>query len=40
MIGRDSDEDLNACGLAPWIAGVVLAAILIGAMFGFAASIR
>jgi len=40
MIGRDSKEDLNAYGLTPWIAGVVLAAVLIGVMFGFAQSIQ
>ncbi|MGF1631066.1 MAG: hypothetical protein ACFCUT_16460 [Kiloniellaceae bacterium] len=36
MIGRDSKADLNAYGLWPWIAGVVLAAVLIGVMFALA----
>jgi tetrahydromethanopterin S-methyltransferase subunit F len=36
MIGRDSKADLNAYGPWPWIAGVVLAAVLIGVMFALA----
>lgn len=36
MIGRDSSEDVNGYGYWPWIAGVVLAAILFALMFGFA----
>jgi len=39
MIGRDSKEDLNAYGLAPWIFGIVIAALIFGVMFGFAQSI-
>jgi len=39
MIGRDSKQDLDAYGLKPWIAGLVIAAVLIGVMFGFAQSI-
>ncbi len=39
MIGRDSREDIDAYGILPWIGGVVLAAVLIGLMFGYAASI-
>jgi hypothetical protein len=33
MIGRDSKEDLEAYGIWPWIAGLVLAGILIFTMF-------
>ncbi len=36
MIGRDSREDLDRYGLAPWIGGVVLAVALIFLMFEFA----
>jgi tetrahydromethanopterin S-methyltransferase subunit F len=36
MIGRDSKQDLNAYGLWPWIAGLLLAALLIGTMFALA----
>ncbi|MGD1877747.1 MAG: hypothetical protein ACFB13_09630 [Kiloniellaceae bacterium] len=36
MIGRDSKADLDAYGLWPWIAGIVLAAGLISLMFALA----
>lgn len=39
MIGKDSDEDINKYGKAPWIFGLVLAAAAIGFMFLLADSI-
>ena len=39
MMGRNSREDMDAYGLAPWIGGLVLAAVLIWVMFQFAAPI-
>jgi len=39
MIGRDSQEDRNAYGAWPWVGGLVFAAVLIGVLFKFAASI-
>lgn len=36
MIGRDSQKDIMAYGWTAWIAGLLLAAILIGLMFGLA----
>ncbi|MEQ9607943.1 MAG: hypothetical protein RLN99_09780 [Kiloniellaceae bacterium] len=36
MIGRDSKADMDAYGLWPWAAGVLLAALLIGVMFALA----
>lgn len=39
MIGRDTKEDLNAYGVWPWLAGVGLAAAVIGLMFVLAAPI-
>lgn len=39
MIGRDSDEDINGYGFWPWLFGLVMAAAVIGMMYGFAAPI-
>lgn len=36
MIGRDSKADLDAYGLWPWGAGILVAAMLIGLMFALA----
>jgi hypothetical protein len=36
MIGRDTQSDIMAYGLTGWLAGLVLAAILIGLTFGLA----
>ena len=36
MIGRDSKADMNAYGFWPWLAGVLLAAVLFGVMFALA----
>ncbi|MBX2855626.1 MAG: dihydroxy-acid dehydratase [Rhodobacteraceae bacterium] len=36
MIGRDSREDMDGYGVWPWIAGVLLGALLIWLMFQFA----
>jgi hypothetical protein len=36
MIGRDSKADMDAYGLWPWAAGVLVAAVLVGAMFALA----
>jgi hypothetical protein len=39
MIGRDSHEDINGYGIWPWLFGLVMAAVIIGLMFGLAAPI-
>lgn len=39
MIGRDSREDIDGYGPWPWIMGVVLAATIVGLMFGLASPI-
>ncbi|WP_116599204.1 dihydroxy-acid dehydratase [Primorskyibacter marinus] len=39
MIGRDTREDIDGYGKWPWIAGVVLAAVLIWVLFTFATPI-
>ena len=39
MIGRDTRDDMDGYGIWPWIAGVVLAVVLIWLMFAFAAPI-
>lgn len=39
MIGRDSTQDVDGYGKWPWVLGLVLAAVLIGLMFGLAAPI-
>ncbi|MEZ5589678.1 MAG: dihydroxy-acid dehydratase [Gammaproteobacteria bacterium] len=36
MLGRNSQQELNAYGPWPWLAGYVLAAVLAGVMFGLA----
>ncbi|MCA0872766.1 dihydroxy-acid dehydratase [Seohaeicola saemankumensis] len=36
MIGRDTDDDINGYGYAPWILGVFLAAVIIFLMFTYA----
>jgi tetrahydromethanopterin S-methyltransferase subunit F len=36
MIGRDSKADMDAYGLWPWAAGVLVAAVLVGVMFALA----
>jgi tetrahydromethanopterin S-methyltransferase subunit F len=36
MIGRDSKADMDAYGLWSWAAGVLVAAVLVGAMFALA----
>ncbi len=36
MIGRDSREDMDSYGIWPWVGGLVLAAVIIGLMFGLA----
>lgn len=39
MIGRDSSEDIDGYGKWPWVLGLVLAGVIIGIMFGLAATI-
>lgn len=39
MIGRDTREDMDGYGVWPWVAGVLVAVLLIGLMFVFAAPI-
>lgn len=36
MIGRDGDEDIMAYGFRAWFAGILLAALILGLLFGFA----
>ncbi len=36
MIGRDTQSDIMAYGWTAWLAGLALAAILIGLIFGLA----
>ena len=36
MISRDGDSEIMAYGFRAWIAGLVLAAVILGILFGFA----
>ena len=36
MMGRDGSKDIMAYGYSAWIAGLVLAGVVIGLMFGLA----
>ena len=36
MIGRDGEAEIMAYGYKAWIAGLILAAILLGLLFGLA----
>ncbi|MXN64209.1 dihydroxy-acid dehydratase [Stappia sp. GBMRC 2046] len=36
MVGRDGESDIMAYGYTAWVAGVVLAAIISGLLFGLA----
>jgi len=39
MMGRDGESEIMAYGYKAWLAGLVLAAVILGILFGFAHSI-